>query len=112
MPVDMSDSEDEEEEETEKEENGEAQVETTKQNTQGQDGGQRGSRSMMGMLRTGWNWFCGFSDIPAKKQTKAEKAASMKVMTSLKEDNFWGRFTNITALVLMAIGVFFWGFFA
>ncbi|XP_066264033.1 sodium/glucose cotransporter 4-like [Branchiostoma lanceolatum] len=112
MPVDLSDSEEEEEEETEKEENGELQLEVTEQDVQVQDGGQRGSRSMMGMLLTGWNWFCGFSDIPTKKQTKAEKAASLKVMTSLKEDRFWGRFVNITALVLMTIGIFFWGFFA
>ncbi|CAH1248727.1 SLC5A9 [Branchiostoma lanceolatum] len=113
MPVDLSDSEGEEEgEETEKEENGELQLEVTEQDVQVQDGGQRGSRSMMGMIRTGWNWFCGFSDIPTKKQTKAEKVASLKVMTSLKEDRFWGRFVNITALVLMTIGIFFWGFFA
>ena len=56
-------------------------------------------------------WICGIEKNEAPELTPEELKAIEESQTSLEEDPFWKKFTNVNALVLCVVGVFFWGFF-
>ncbi|ELK06136.1 Sodium/glucose cotransporter 4 [Pteropus alecto] len=76
-----------------------------------QGGEQRGApRRSWGKLL--WGWFCGFSGAPEQALSPAEKAALEQKLTSIEEKPLWRRVCNINAVLLLAINVFLWGYFA
>lgn len=58
-----------------------------------------------------WGWLCGF---PGMEQSlsPAEKAALQQKLTSIEEPPLWRRVCNLNAILLLAINIFFWGYFA
>nr|KAF6508126.1 solute carrier family 5 member 9 [Rousettus aegyptiacus] len=59
-----------------------------------------------------WGWFCGFSGGPEQALSPAEKAALEQKLTSIEEKPLWRRVCNINAVLLLAVNVFLWGYFA
>ncbi|XP_048412646.1 sodium/glucose cotransporter 1 [Stegostoma tigrinum] len=58
-----------------------------------------------------YNWFCGF-DQTAKKLSKEEQEAMQQKLTDVSEVPLWRNVVNINAIVLLAVCVFFWAFYA
>lgn len=61
--------------------------------------------------KTAGMWICGIEKQDQPELTAEEKAAIEAKQTSLEEDPFWKKFTNINGLCLCVVAVFFWGFF-
>ncbi|XP_073936294.1 sodium/glucose cotransporter 4 isoform X1 [Castor canadensis] len=59
-----------------------------------------------------WGWLCGLSESPQQALSPAEKAALEKKLTSIKEEPIWRSVCNINAILLLAINIFLWGYFA
>ncbi|CAO2588498.1 Sodium/glucose cotransporter 4 [Lemmus lemmus] len=59
-----------------------------------------------------WNWFCGLSGAPQQALSSAEKAALEQKLTSIEEEPLWRRVCNLNAIILLAINIFLWGYFA
>ncbi|XP_016071403.1 PREDICTED: sodium/glucose cotransporter 4 isoform X1 [Miniopterus natalensis] len=59
-----------------------------------------------------WGWLCGLSGTPAQALSPAEKAALELKLTSIREEPLWRSVCNINAVLLLAINVFLWGYFA
>ncbi|CAH6790669.1 sodium/glucose cotransporter 4 [Phodopus roborovskii] len=59
-----------------------------------------------------WSWLCGLSGAPQQALSSAEKAALEKKLTSIKEEPLWRHVCNINAIILLAINIFLWGYFA
>ncbi|XP_019512062.1 PREDICTED: sodium/glucose cotransporter 4 [Hipposideros armiger] len=59
-----------------------------------------------------WGWFCGLSGAPEQALSPAEKAALEQKLTSIEEKPLWRSVCNINAVLLLAINVFLWGYFA
>ncbi|XP_036300702.1 sodium/glucose cotransporter 4 isoform X2 [Pipistrellus kuhlii] len=59
-----------------------------------------------------WGWFCGLSGAPQPALSPAEKAALELKLTSIEEEPLWRRVCDINAVLLLAINVFLWGYFA
>ncbi|XP_012970277.1 sodium/glucose cotransporter 4 [Mesocricetus auratus] len=59
-----------------------------------------------------WSWFCGLSGAPQQALSAAEKAALEKKLTSIEEEPLWRHVCNINAIILLAINIFLWGYFA
>ncbi|ERE82871.1 sodium/glucose cotransporter 4 [Cricetulus griseus] len=59
-----------------------------------------------------WSWFCGLSGSPQKAMSSAEQAALEKKLTSIEEEPLWRHVCNINAIILLAINIFLWGYFA
>lgn len=59
-----------------------------------------------------WNWFCGLSGAPQQALSPAEKAVLEQKLTSIEEEPLWRRVCNINAIILLAINIFLWGYFA
>uniref|UniRef100_H0WR46 Solute carrier family 5 member 9 n=1 Tax=Otolemur garnettii TaxID=30611 RepID=H0WR46_OTOGA len=59
-----------------------------------------------------WGWFCGLSGVPEQALSSAEKAALEQKLTSIHEEPLWRSVCNINAVLLLAINVFLWGYFA
>uniref|UniRef100_A0A2K5PAN3 Sodium/glucose cotransporter 2 n=1 Tax=Cebus imitator TaxID=2715852 RepID=A0A2K5PAN3_CEBIM len=62
-------------------------------------------------------WFCGMSrggegSPPPPTQEEAEAAAAARQLEDISEDPSWARVVNLNALLMMAVAVFFWGFYA
>ncbi|XP_036612218.1 sodium/glucose cotransporter 4 [Trichosurus vulpecula] len=57
-------------------------------------------------------WFCGFSPTPTPILSPAEKAAMERKLTSIEETPLWRRVCNINAILLLAVNIFLWGYFA
>ncbi|XP_053432872.1 sodium/glucose cotransporter 4 isoform X2 [Nycticebus coucang] len=81
--------------------------EVAENSSQGQQ--QRGARSWGKLL---WGWFCGLSGAPEQALSSAEKAALEQKLTSIREEPLWRSVCNINAILLLAINVFLWGYFA
>ncbi|XP_051027096.1 sodium/glucose cotransporter 4 [Acomys russatus] len=59
-----------------------------------------------------WNWFCGLSGSPQQALSPGEKAVLEQKLTSIEEEPLWRRVCNINAIILLAINIFLWGYFA
>ncbi|XP_037356629.2 sodium/glucose cotransporter 4 [Talpa occidentalis] len=59
-----------------------------------------------------WGWFCGLSGAPEPALSPAEKAALQQKLTSIEERPLWRTVCNLNAVLLLAINVFLWGYFA
>ncbi|XP_035317149.1 sodium/glucose cotransporter 4 [Cricetulus griseus] len=59
-----------------------------------------------------WSWFCGLSGSPQKAMSSAKQAALEKKLTSIEEEPLWRHVCNINAIILLAINIFLWGYFA
>lgn len=59
-----------------------------------------------------WGWLCGLSGAPERALSPAEKAALQQKLTSIEEKPLWRSVCNINAVLLLAINVFLWGYFA
>ncbi|XP_074077593.1 sodium/glucose cotransporter 4 isoform X2 [Macrotis lagotis] len=57
-------------------------------------------------------WFCGLSSAPTPILSPAEKAAMERKLTSIEETPLWRRVCDINAILLLAINIFLWGYFA
>ncbi|XP_054995634.1 sodium/glucose cotransporter 4-like [Sorex araneus] len=58
-----------------------------------------------------WGWLCGFSGAE-QALSPAEKAELQQKLTSIEEPPLWRRVCNMQAVLLLAINVFLWGYFA
>ncbi|KAI5139292.1 Sodium/Glucose Cotransporter 4 [Manis pentadactyla] len=59
-----------------------------------------------------WGWFCGLSSAPEQTLSPAEAAALQQKLTSIEEEPLWRSVCNVNAVLLLAINVFLWGYFA
>ncbi|XP_037683205.1 sodium/glucose cotransporter 4 isoform X2 [Choloepus didactylus] len=59
-----------------------------------------------------WNWFCGLSGVPEQALSQVEKDALEQKLTSIDEKPLWRNVCNINAVLLLAINIFLWGYFA
>ncbi|XP_017723016.1 PREDICTED: sodium/glucose cotransporter 4 isoform X1 [Rhinopithecus bieti] len=59
-----------------------------------------------------WSWFCGLSGAPEQALSPAEKAALEQKLTSIEEEPRWRHVCNVNAVLLLAINIFLWGYFA
>ncbi|XP_040216988.1 sodium/glucose cotransporter 4-like [Rana temporaria] len=57
-------------------------------------------------------WLCGTSMQPKVQLTKEEEQTLQKKLTSIEEDPLWKNVCNINAVIVLAINVFLWGYFA
>ncbi|XP_007234590.2 sodium/glucose cotransporter 2 [Astyanax mexicanus] len=57
-------------------------------------------------------WFCGLSGSQAPEPTEEEVAEASKQLPDISEEPVWKHFVNANALVMMAVAVYFWGFYA
>ncbi|XP_077005860.1 sodium/glucose cotransporter 4 isoform X2 [Tamandua tetradactyla] len=69
-----------------------------------------GSQRSWGKLL--WNWFCGLSGVPEQALSQAEKDALQQKLTNIDEKPLWRSICNINAVLLLAINIFLWGYFA
>nr|XP_005543501.1 PREDICTED: sodium/glucose cotransporter 4 isoform X1 [Macaca fascicularis] len=75
----------------------------------GQEQPEAPSRSWGKLL---WSCFCGLSGAPEQALSPAEKAALEQKLTSIEEEPLWRHVCNINAVLLLAINIFLWGYFA
>ncbi|XP_059939295.1 sodium/glucose cotransporter 4 isoform X2 [Mesoplodon densirostris] len=59
-----------------------------------------------------WGWLCGLSPAPEQALSPAEKAALEQKLTSIEEEPLWRSVCNINAVLLLAVNIFLWGYFA
>ncbi|XP_046940821.1 sodium/glucose cotransporter 4 [Lynx rufus] len=59
-----------------------------------------------------WDWFCGLAGPPERALSPAETAARQRELTSIAEEPLWTRVCNVNAVLLLAVNVFLWGYFA
>ncbi|XP_054427891.1 sodium/glucose cotransporter 4 [Pteronotus mesoamericanus] len=59
-----------------------------------------------------WGWLCGLSGAPQRALSPAEEAALEQKLTSIEEEPLWRSVCNVNAVLLLAINVFLWGYFA
>uniref|UniRef100_A0A8C6R060 Sodium/glucose cotransporter 4-like n=1 Tax=Nannospalax galili TaxID=1026970 RepID=A0A8C6R060_NANGA len=59
-----------------------------------------------------WAWFCGISEAQQQALSSGEKAVLEQKLTSIAEEPLWRNICNINAIFLLAINIFFWGYFA
>ncbi|XP_064218760.1 sodium/glucose cotransporter 2 isoform X2 [Aotus nancymaae] len=60
-------------------------------------------------------WFCGMSrggEGSPPPPTQEEAAAAARQLEDISEDPSWARVVNLNALLMMAVAVFLWGFYA
>ncbi|XP_012666920.1 sodium/glucose cotransporter 4 isoform X1 [Otolemur garnettii] len=79
---------------------------------QEQPGGRLGQAVARSWGKLLWGWFCGLSGVPEQALSSAEKAALEQKLTSIHEEPLWRSVCNINAVLLLAINVFLWGYFA
>ncbi|XP_005398691.1 PREDICTED: sodium/glucose cotransporter 4 isoform X2 [Chinchilla lanigera] len=75
----------------------------------GQPGAPASCRSWGKLL---WGWLCGLSGAPGQVLSAAEKATLEEKLTSIEEEPLWRSICNINAILLLAINIFLWGYFA
>ncbi|TSX85959.1 Sodium/glucose cotransporter 2 [Bagarius yarrelli] len=69
------------------------------------DGGKSGLARLIG-------WFCGLSGSQVSEPTEEEVVEASKVLPDINEDPDWKHFVNANALIMMAVAVYFWAFYA
>uniref|UniRef100_A0AAR2KCY2 Sodium/glucose cotransporter 2 n=1 Tax=Pygocentrus nattereri TaxID=42514 RepID=A0AAR2KCY2_PYGNA len=58
------------------------------------------------------SWFCGLSGSQAPEPTEEEVAQASRQLPDISEDPVWKHLVNANALIMMAVAVYFWGFYA
>ncbi|XP_027962681.1 sodium/glucose cotransporter 4 [Eumetopias jubatus] len=77
--------------------------------SQGQD--QHGApRRWWGRLL--WDWFCGLAGSPEPALSPEEMAARQRKLTNIAEEPLWRSVCDVNAILLLAINIFLWGYFA
>ncbi|KAJ8779602.1 hypothetical protein J1605_012486 [Eschrichtius robustus] len=59
-----------------------------------------------------WGWLCGLSRAPERALSPTEKAALEQKLTSIEEEPLWRSVCNVNAILLLAVNIFLWGYFA
>ncbi|MCJ8739759.1 hypothetical protein PDJAM_G00050820 [Pangasius djambal] len=57
-------------------------------------------------------WFCGLSGSQAPEPTEEEVIEASKELPDISEEPVWKHFVNANALIMMAVAVYFWAFYA
>ncbi|NXB74386.1 SC5A9 protein, partial [Donacobius atricapilla] len=57
-------------------------------------------------------WFCGLSTSPTPSLSEVEKAALQQKLTSIEEEPLWRHVCNVSAIILLAVNVFLWAYYA
>ncbi|XP_026799381.3 sodium/glucose cotransporter 2 [Pangasianodon hypophthalmus] len=57
-------------------------------------------------------WFCGLSGSQAPEPTEEEVIEASKELPDISEDPVWKHFVNANALIMMAVAIYFWAFYA
>ncbi|TRZ16069.1 hypothetical protein HGM15179_011040 [Zosterops borbonicus] len=57
-------------------------------------------------------WFCGLSTGPTPSLSEEEKAALQQRLTSIEEKPLWRHVCNVSAILLLAVNVFLWAYYA
>ncbi|KAM4896238.1 sodium/glucose cotransporter 4-like [Sylvia borin] len=57
-------------------------------------------------------WFCGLSTGPTPSLSEEEKAALQQRLTSIEEKPLWKHVCDISAILLLAVNVFLWAYYA
>ncbi|NXQ28118.1 SC5A9 protein, partial [Alaudala cheleensis] len=57
-------------------------------------------------------WFCGLPTSPTPSLSQEEKAALEQRLTSIEEKPLWRHVCNVNAILLLAVNIFLWGYFA
>ncbi|XP_044514830.1 solute carrier family 5 member 4-like [Gracilinanus agilis] len=65
-----------------------------------------------GCFKRTWNAFCGLESKKGPKLTEEEEAVLKKKLTDTSEIPFWRNIVNVNAILVMAVGIFFYGYFA
>ncbi|KAM5322265.1 sodium/glucose cotransporter 4 [Glossophaga mutica] len=69
-----------------------------------------GGRLSLGKLL--WGWLCGLSGALQRALRPAEEAELEQKLISIKEEPLWRSICNVNAVLLPAVNVFLWGYFA
>ncbi|XP_060799240.1 sodium/glucose cotransporter 2 isoform X2 [Neoarius graeffei] len=70
-----------------------------------------GNRSNSGLPRL-IAWFCGFGGSQAPEPTEEQVREASKDLPDITEDPVWKHLVNANALIMMAVAVYFWAFYA
>ncbi|XP_058992933.1 sodium/glucose cotransporter 4 isoform X2 [Mustela lutreola] len=81
----------------------------TESSSQGRD--QHGARCRW-WGRVLWDWFCGLAGSPEPARSPEEMAARQRELTSIAEEPLWRTVCNVNAILLLALNIFLWGYFA
>lgn len=57
-------------------------------------------------------WLCGLSSGPRASLSPEEKAALEQRLTSIEEKPLWKHVCDVSAILLLAVNVFLWAYFA
>lgn len=57
-------------------------------------------------------WFCGVSGTQVPELTEEEVTEASKELPDISEEPFWKHIVDANALVMMAVAVFLWGYYA
>ncbi|KAM9583421.1 sodium/glucose cotransporter 2 isoform 4-T4 [Trichechus inunguis] len=71
--------------------------------------------SAPGLFRHCLFWFCGISSggaVSSPPPAQEEAAAAARRLEDISEDPTWARVVNLNALLMMAVAMFLWGFYA
>ncbi|XP_061118488.1 sodium/glucose cotransporter 1 [Conger conger] len=66
----------------------------------------------VGFCRKAYNWFCGFEQSSGPKLSAEEQAELQRKLTDTSENPLWRNVVNANAIILLAVAVFFHGFYA
>ncbi|XP_047583827.1 sodium/glucose cotransporter 4 isoform X2 [Lutra lutra] len=81
----------------------------TESSSQGRD--QHGARCRR-WGRLLWDWFCGLAGSPEPARSPEEMAARQRELTSIAEEPLWRTVCDVNAILLLALNIFLWGYFA
>ncbi|XP_045751378.1 sodium/glucose cotransporter 4 [Mirounga angustirostris] len=59
-----------------------------------------------------WDWFCGLAGHPEPTLSPEEMATHQWELTSIAEEPLWRSVCDVNAILLLAINIFLWGYFA
>ncbi|XP_066049239.1 sodium/glucose cotransporter 4 isoform X2 [Chamaea fasciata] len=90
-------------------ENGKSEEAQTKAEDTEKDGSVSAKPSCWKMM---YLWFCGLSTGPTPSLSEEEKAALQQRLTSIEEKPLWRHVCNVTAILLLAVNVFLWAYYA
>lgn len=67
-----------------------------------------------GRLRQGLAWFCGMNSGSPKEpeQNPEEKEKDLQDLAVIMERTLWKQVVNINAVIMMALAIFMWAFYA
>ncbi|XP_066181632.1 sodium/glucose cotransporter 4-like [Sylvia atricapilla] len=57
-------------------------------------------------------WFCGLSTGPTPSLSEEEKAALQQRLTSIEEKPLWKHVCDVSAILLLAVNIFLWAYYA